>query len=87
MALTVKVTDSPRKYLATLDKPTRDRISAKLLAISENPFDSRLSYPLTAQDKRSSRVGKYRILFQIIGSDLVVADIGPRGQIYRTLKS
>jgi mRNA-degrading endonuclease RelE of RelBE toxin-antitoxin system len=81
------VTDTPRKYLATLDQPTRERISAKLSAISENPFDSRLSYPLTGNDKRSSRIGKYRILFQIIGNELVVADIGPRGQIYRKLKS
>ena len=86
MALEIKITATPSKYLASLDKPTRKRISDKLQAIAENPNDVRLSYPLASTTKRSSRVGGYRILFEIAGNQLIVADIGPRGQIYRTLK-
>jgi len=48
-------------------------------------MDVRLSYPLVGSTKRSSRVGKYRILFEIESDTLIVADIGPRGQIYRKL--
>jgi mRNA-degrading endonuclease RelE of RelBE toxin-antitoxin system len=48
-------------------------------------MDVRLSYPLTGSTKRSSRVGKYRILFEIDSDSLIVADIGPRGQIYRKI--
>jgi mRNA-degrading endonuclease RelE of RelBE toxin-antitoxin system len=84
--LRITVTSTPAKYLVSLDKPTKGRIEAKLSAIAQSPFDTRLSKPLVGQTKRSSRVGGYRILFEIIGEDLMVSDIGPRGQIYRNLK-
>ena len=83
MALQIKITATPLKYLNSLDKPTRNRILAKLKDIAERPHDARLSYPLTASDKRSTRIGSYRVLFSIDSEVLEVADIGPRGQIYR----
>lgn len=83
MALNVKITATPRKYLEKLDKPTKSRIIEKLKDIAESPNDPRLSYPLTASTHRSTRVGGYRILFLLEGADLIVAEIGPRGQIYR----
>jgi mRNA-degrading endonuclease RelE of RelBE toxin-antitoxin system len=57
----------------------------KLREISETPFDVRLSQPLKGHDKRKTRVGNYRILFALTSNELIVADIGPRGQIYRNL--
>lgn len=83
MACRVRITKTPQKYLDALDKTTRKRITDKIMAIAENPTDSRLSYPLTNKTKRASRVGGYRILFEIASEELIVADIGPRGQIYR----
>lgn len=83
MALQVKITGTPYKYLQSLDKPTRVRIVEKLKEIADDPFNPRLSYPLVSSTKRSSRVGGYRILFQVDDKVLEVADIGPRGQIYR----
>jgi mRNA-degrading endonuclease RelE of RelBE toxin-antitoxin system len=54
------LTGTPYKYLESLDRPTRERIRSKLLAIAESPFDARrLSKPLVNQNKRSSRVGTY----------------------------
>jgi mRNA-degrading endonuclease RelE of RelBE toxin-antitoxin system len=85
LALAVKITDTPAKYLRSLDKPTQTRIIEKLKAIAENHLDSRLSYPLVAQEKRCTRVGRYRVLFEVFGQELIVSDIGPRGQIYRRL--
>jgi len=87
LALKIQITATPLKYLKSLDKPTRQRIQAKLQDIAENPNDARLSYPLTASDKRSTRVGPYRILFFVDAEILEVADIGPRGQIYRKLSN
>lgn len=84
-ALKISITSTPAKYLAALDKPTRVRINAKLAAIAKSPYDTRLSYPLVGQTKRSSRVGGYRILFEIVQNELIVSDIGPRGQIYKRL--
>ena len=69
----------------TLDRPTRERIRAKIQAIAESPYDARLSKPLINQQKRTSRIGTYRIIFELTDQELVVADIGPRGQVYRKL--
>jgi mRNA interferase RelE/StbE len=85
LALKVQITATPLKYLKGLDKNTRKRIVEKLKDIADNPFDARLSKPLTASDKRATRIGQYRVLFRIDGEVLEVADIGPRGQIYRKL--
>jgi mRNA-degrading endonuclease RelE of RelBE toxin-antitoxin system len=81
--LQIELTGTPLRYLESLDRPTRERIKAKLEAIATDPTDVRLSYPLVGVDKRSTRVGKYRVLFQISDTTLTVSDIGPRGQIYR----
>lgn len=83
MPLNVKITSTPRKYFEALDRPTKDRIKDKLAEVANDPNDTRFSKPLEGSTKRTARVGKYRILFEIDGPDLIVADIGPRGQIYR----
>lgn len=87
MPLKIQLAGTAFKYLSSLDKPTKTRIKAKLEAIAENPLDPRLSKPLTSSTKRCARVGSYRVLFEFDGETLFVADIGPRGQIYRNLIS
>lgn len=83
LALRIEITDTPFKYLNSLDKPTRKRIKEKLAALAEDPTNIRLSLPLSSSDKRRARVGGYRILFTFDSETLIVSDIGPRGQIYR----
>ena len=86
MPLNIEITGTPFRYLQSLDKPTRTRIKEKLEAIAKDPTDTRLSYPLVGVEKRSTRIGKYRVLFHIDATTLTVSDIGPRGQIYRKAK-
>jgi mRNA-degrading endonuclease RelE of RelBE toxin-antitoxin system len=81
--LIVQLTSSPRKYLDKLDRTTRDRIKEKLIAVANNPEDTRLSYPLENSNKRCTRIGKYRVLFTLDANTLLVADIDSRGQVYR----
>ena len=83
MALRVQLAATAFKYLSALDKPTKARIKEKLAAIAKSPLDPRLSKPLTASTRRCARVGSYRVLFEFDEETLFVADIGPRGQIYR----
>lgn len=83
MALEIKIVGTAARYLKNLDKPTRKRIKDKLLQIAEDPNDLRLSYPLTSSDKRSARVGSYRVLFKVDPDAIVVVHIAPRGQVYR----
>jgi mRNA-degrading endonuclease RelE of RelBE toxin-antitoxin system len=93
LAYTPKLSDPALKYLNKLDKPTAKRIAEKIQALTKDPFNFRLSKPLTSSFKRSARVGDYRILFVLesipANGDnpqqdfLVVAEIGPRGRVYR----
>ena len=71
------------KYIEPLDKPTKARIKEKIRELCRFPFDIRISKPLVGSDRRSARVGAYRILFIVIERTLLVADVGPRGQVYR----
>jgi mRNA-degrading endonuclease RelE of RelBE toxin-antitoxin system len=85
LALEIRFTASARKYFDSLDKPTRQRIAEKLRAIAQDSRDARLSKPLIGTDKRSARIGQYRVLFVTDHLYLTVVEIGPRGQIYRNL--
>jgi mRNA-degrading endonuclease RelE of RelBE toxin-antitoxin system len=68
--------------LSKLDAPTRKRIVEKLQSVAADPLDSRNSYPLQGTDKRSARVGGYRILLLICDPVLLITDIESRGQVY-----
>ena len=72
------------KYLRLCDAPTRDRLRQKLEKLMADPFDPQNSKPLKERkDQRSARVGGLRILFQVLGPEIVIAEIGPRGEIYK----
>lgn len=71
------------KTLAALDSPTRERMRVKIEAVAANPFNPVNSKPLQGTDKRSARVGGFRILLEIKESNLLVVDIESRGQVYR----
>jgi len=76
------------KALDRLDRPTADRIRARLRQIGAAPFEPRISKPLVAaQGKRSSRVGSWRIVFAVDTERAAVHvfSIRPRGQAYKRL--
>lgn len=64
--------------------PTRDRLRQKFKELQADPFEPQHSKPLKGRnDQRSARVGDLRILFRVEGPDVIVAAIGPRGEIYK----
>ena len=64
--------------------PTRDRLRQELEKLKADPFDPQNSKPLKGRtDQRSARVGSIRILFRVVGRQIIVAAIGPRGQVYK----
>jgi mRNA-degrading endonuclease RelE of RelBE toxin-antitoxin system len=72
------------KYFERCDAPTRDRVRQKLEKLEADPFDQKNSKPLKGRnDQRSARVGDLRILFRVNNLDIIVAEIGPRGDIYK----
>lgn len=84
---TPKLAKEAFKYWSGLDAPTRLRIKHKIDEICLDPFDIKYSKPLEGTDKRSARVGSYRILFlvQIEERMILIAHITPRGHNYREI--
>ena len=83
MALEPQLSSDAVKYIKALDQPTRKRIADKISELAADPFNIRVSKPLKNSDKRTARVGSYRILFIVLEKVLLVSDVGPRNQIYR----
>jgi mRNA-degrading endonuclease RelE of RelBE toxin-antitoxin system len=80
----VSISGPAGKYLQRCDAPTRGRLRQKFEKLKADPFDPQNSKPLKGRnDRRSARVGHLRILFLVQGFDIVVAEIGPRGEIYK----
>jgi mRNA-degrading endonuclease RelE of RelBE toxin-antitoxin system len=87
MTLPLKIifTKNAAKSLQTLDATTRQRVWDKLDAIAADPLNPINSYPLQGTNKRSARVGGYRIIVLIQDPNLLVVDIDSRGQVYRNI--
>jgi mRNA-degrading endonuclease RelE of RelBE toxin-antitoxin system len=80
----VSLSRTAAKYLEQCDAPTRDRLRRRLEKLKADPFDPQNSKRLKGRnDQRSARVGGLRILFQVQGLDIIIAAIGPRGEIYK----
>ena len=83
-AYSVSLSRPAQKYFERSDAPTRGRLRQKFEKLKADPFDPLNSKPLQGRnDQRSARVGDLRILFRVEGHEVIVADIGPRGEIYR----
>jgi mRNA-degrading endonuclease RelE of RelBE toxin-antitoxin system len=86
LPLVIVLSKSAAKSLNLFDAPTRKRIGEKLEAVAAEPLNPRHSYPLQGTNKRSARVGGYRILFLIQEPNTLAVDvIEPRGQVYRRI--
>lgn len=87
LPLRIQFSSTAAKYVSGLDRPTKSRLAGKLDQIAAAPYDVQHSKPLTATEKRSARVGKYRLLLliEVHVNCLRVVDVASRGQIYRSL--
>lgn len=86
MSYSVVIAHEAEKILDRLDRPTEQRIRTRILQLAEDPFDARLSAPLTERAGiRKSRVGGWRILFTANRetNTLAVLTVDTRGQVYK----
>ncbi len=82
----INVAHEAEKVLDRLDRPTERRIRQRIVLLAEDPFDPRLSAPLTEREGlRKSRVGGWRILFAVDRGAKVmyVLTVDTRGQVYK----
>lgn len=86
MNFRVSVAHEAEKTLDRLDRPTEQRIRTRFRQLAVDPFDPRLSAPLTERPGiRKSRVGGWRILFAVDREVKVVyiLTVDTRGQVYK----
>lgn len=80
--MNVELSPKAAKYLLKLDPPTRERIKQALKRLSLEPPQGDIK-SLSGQNGYRLRIGKYRILFDMTGNEIVVYKIDLRGQIYK----
>lgn len=80
------LSDEAAKTIRRADAKLRARLQKRIYELAEDPYDSRLSSPLTGRaGVRKSRVGGWRILFTVNHKMqlLQIAAVDTRGQVYR----
>ena len=85
MSYTVKVDQQATKDLKPLDRQTVKRIYERLEELALEPYSPRLSKALKMlPGKRSSRVGGWRILYEVSDAEstVMVTAIRPRKNAY-----
>ncbi len=84
MGYSIGLKSEVKKYLLTLDKTLRRRISESINGLSDNPRPSGCK-KLKTIDAYRIRVGDYRVVYEIHDDVLVVLVIrvGHRREVYR----
>ena len=80
--MNVVLKPSAAKYLSRLNEPNKSRIKKALEKLVKEPPEGDIK-SLEGKDGYRLRIGGYRALFDIIDKEIVVYEIGLRGQIYK----
>ncbi len=81
----IELTRTALRDMRRLDPPVRERVHAALLALAENPHESRQLRKLTGAPESRLRIGEWRALLLLNETDRVieVTRVLPRGRAYR----
>ncbi|MCL2215169.1 MAG: type II toxin-antitoxin system RelE/ParE family toxin [Treponema sp.] len=70
------------KYLDNMDTVNGQRIKQALISLAKEPPSGDI-IKLQGKDGYRLRVGDYRIVFDVTGTEVIVYKIAPRGQAYK----
>lgn len=77
------MTDRITKFIRSLDEKTKRQLQRKLQLLREDPFSTPGVKKMQGQENLYRlRMGKIRIIFQIIEKSVEIIDIDYRGNIY-----
>lgn len=84
MKFVIRLKKSAQKELQKLDKSVAKRILARIYLLAENPYPS-ASEPLVGRSGRRLRVGDYRVIYEVLDSQLIihVIRVGHRREVYK----
>lgn len=80
--MNVVLSPKAAKYLKRLNQPIKGRIIEALEDLAKEPPEGDIR-AMAGRDGYRLRIGGYRALFDIMENEIVVYEIGPRGQIYK----
>ncbi|MBI4644756.1 MAG: type II toxin-antitoxin system RelE/ParE family toxin [Deltaproteobacteria bacterium] len=86
MSYSLHIDKNATKIIKSLDRTTIKRIHRRLQELAKDPLDPRISSPVEmGQEERKSRVGNWRILYEIDEESHTVniTAVRPRGRAYR----
>jgi len=89
VSYTAVLTAKAMRELERLDRKTEKRVQSRLDELAANPLDPRISNKLEmSEGKRYSRVGDWRIVYEIKESErtLFVITVQHRSRVYKELK-
>jgi mRNA interferase RelE/StbE len=85
MRYTVHIDRKAAKEMKALDTTTVRRLRERINEIADNPFDLRLSGPITmGTGERKARVGDWRIIFEVdeTTKTIIILAVKPRRRAY-----
>ena len=89
MTFTVALHRDARKFLDRIQRPHRDRVGAGLRDLEKDPFtprsgadNKRLQGTRGREDLYRLRIGKFRAVYKVEGSEVLVTEIWERGHGY-----
>lgn len=78
------MTDKITKFIDSLDKKTKTKLKKKLSELKADPYGSKDIKKLKGFQNNlyRFRIGKIRIIYQLINNEIEIVDIDYRGNIY-----
>ena len=83
MKFTLVYTKRAVRDIGDLDTLARKRLARRLEALAENPLGTSRKLMNTDLGSYRFRVGDYRVVFDIAGSQIVILRVGHRKEVYR----
>ncbi|MBI2919414.1 MAG: type II toxin-antitoxin system RelE/ParE family toxin [Chloroflexi bacterium] len=83
MAYGLRFTRRAVKDVDSLDPGTRRRIGETLQRYRDEPFRYARKMASSELGEYRFRIGDHRVIFDLVGDDIVVLRVGHRSQIYR----
>ena len=80
--MNVVISQRAAKFIKNLNEPQKSRIKKALMQLQKEPPEGDIR-SMVGRDGFRLRIGDYRALFDIINNEIVVYEIGLRGQIYK----
>lgn len=81
MSYEISIGHQAKKDIKILDTSTLRRVEVRLLQLSNDPFDPRISKIIKmSQGRRTSRVGDWRIIYEVNESARVIVIVSVRAR-------